>query len=475
MGINVEEFIGKLSLNVSQAVAGIKETGTRLNGLKEKVSGLGSPLIKLGVAFAGVFAVHEVIEMADATTKLATNAEAIGFAATDVFNLGDAFSFAGATAQSFITAGQTLNQTIGFLSSGAARPKALEMFDKTLKVLGLNLKDLAKQDPKKQFFAIAEAMQRAKNPQQAFAAGQRLLGTEMATVLQSAIAQGKSIKDIAKSLTEYGVVTAGAIEGAKRIQAAWDDITDIVDKTELTGLAGLALAPMFEYLATLVNNNKQAFQDWAENLARSVGNVIRDIVAGVKVIIDVISTVGEYLSSFASMIGANAATTTLAIRLIAASVAVLIASFSPITGTIMLAVIAFQALGEAAGGWHVGFLRAVRVVEEEFADLLSSLGKVASALGMKDLAKSAFSTSGDLLAAASSAQGDIVKLTAKNESKPDALSPHAGASAQPFKGAVMNTNNVKNSKNNVNIYVSVDKTHSPEAVARQLKRELSIL
>ena len=341
MGIQFKAMGKSLGFDrMGKAVGRIRGAFSDMGGA---ITRLLAPLGALGFALVKVSTDMQRIEAQAASVGMSTDAllgyvgavKALGFDADKVVDLVE-----------------EMNNKIGESKGlGATTP-----VKEAMHMLKLDFQEIAKLKPEEQFERIMNAAAGMKDQQMASSAVDILMGGDankiMGSLRAQADEQNTTVKELLAKYRKMNLTTDEGRAGLKQFSESWKNFSTIISSafTELMGVVGNQLAPMFKNMSTWIMENfdeiKTAFKDKLPGAIKAVGAAFRGLYNAVSPIVEFFSWLSETIGTEnAAMVGFAGVLTLTVLPAIASLTT------------------AFIALGSAIGftplGWIVGAFAAV--------------------------------------------------------------------------------------------------------------------
>lgn len=258
------------------------------------VARLLAPLGALGFALVKVSTDMQRIEAQAASVGISTEAllgyvgavKALGFDADKVVDLVE-----------------EMNNKIGESKGlGATTP-----VKEALHMLKLDFREIAKLKPEEQFERIMNAAAGMKDQQMASSAVDILMGGDANKIMGSLRAQAKeqntTVEALLAKYRKMNLTTDEGRAGLKQFAEGWKKFAAIISSafTELMGVVGNQLAPMFENMSTWILENfdeiKTAFKDKLPSAIKAVGAAFKGLYKAVSPIADFFSWLSDTIGT----------------------------------------------------------------------------------------------------------------------------------------------------------------------------------
>lgn len=263
MSILLEKFYGELGWKVDKtgpAQFEKQKTGIA-NGLK-KIAGLYTAAAGIVTGFVAV-----TNKETAATNRLA---QSLGVSFELMHRWGSATQAAGIGAEGATTAITYLNRTIGNVK---INPGQAESVSNALKLIGLNLKDVAGMDTEERFNTVVSALGNVEDQTTVTAAAFKLFGrgggASFARLAQLARSQGKTIDEYVGRWRDLELQTDKSVKGAVDFTASASALKFAFAEVRATiaGYVGEALLPMLKGAREWIANNRELIRsklaEWA--------------------------------------------------------------------------------------------------------------------------------------------------------------------------------------------------------------------
>lgn len=263
MSTLLEKFYGEMSWKVDKAGPAQfeKQKAGIANGLK-KIAGLYTAAAGIVTGFVAVTNKN--------TAAQYRLAQSLGVSFEWLDRWGDATADLGVGADAIGTAITHLNRTIGNVK---LNPGQAESVSDALKLIGLNLKDVAGADTETRFDAVVSALGNVEDQTTVTAAAFKLFGrgggATFAKLAELARAEGRSVLDLIGRFDDLGIETDASARSALEFTRQAEAIKFAFDEVRATiaGYVGEALLPMLKGTREWIANNRELIRsklaEWA--------------------------------------------------------------------------------------------------------------------------------------------------------------------------------------------------------------------
>lgn len=234
--------------------------------------------LQLGAVIGSAFAAGTAGLLAFVTATNAANAEienmsaAMGVQADTTRAMGGMLSSMTLSWENFTDLIEEQANKFGALKGAEEIAELQEVIDAT----GLSVKKLMKLNPEQQFIAMADALVKMENGQQAAAIGDEFWSGDANKIIQAMRARKTTVSEVIKEYQKYNFYTKEGQKATQDFNNALSPFQTMVSsaKDQLAGLIGGALVPYMNKLAEWAAANKAVvdtkIEEWAEKLANSL-------------------------------------------------------------------------------------------------------------------------------------------------------------------------------------------------------------
>lgn len=211
------------------------------------------------------------------TSEMAMLAESVGLTTEKYQAYGEASLSLGMSGEVVSDMLEEMNNKFGESSALlASGKKPLGAVTDSLKILGLAYKDIADLNPDEQFEAIAEAIAKMPNSQQAASAADILFGGDANKFFSNLKKTGKSLDDLVMQYQEINMLTEEGVKGSKEYTKAFRflQISLTSSSREIAGIIGSKLAPSIEKMTSSFAGWAKENKEWIGDTAKKLGSAI---------------------------------------------------------------------------------------------------------------------------------------------------------------------------------------------------------
>ena len=280
-----------------------KNATSALADLRDKSLALFTTVTSVATAFTGwaTFVNH-------GTRETVNLAKAVGVSTETLQAFGGAVSAAGFNIDNVADLIEEMNNKLG--ESGASKEEITAVKD-SLKMLGLEYKNIKELSPEEQFKKIADAALKLEDAQRASSAMDILMGGEASKMFGYLRRSGKSLDDIIQGFREISFETKESQAGAVEYTNAIGGIKKMFDSLGrfVAGEFGRKVAPVLKEFKEDILKNKDAIIETSKVVLSGITAFIQGLGRAISFIVSKISAVINALGGFrrlAKIIGITA-------------------------------------------------------------------------------------------------------------------------------------------------------------------------
>lgn len=261
----MQNRVQKFSRSATKGLKSINRMNDKLvNGLKRSVTWLTATAAAGGAS---------VVAFNNASAEAERLAQSVGLSVETLEALTAAVKPAGFQLDNMVDIVEEMNNKLG---ESRGLGDITTPVDEALSILGLRFKEIENLKPEEQFLRIADAALRMTDAQKAASAADILLGGEANKLIGVLRQQGKTIDAVIAKQKQFIFRTHESRQGALAFNNEWRNSLAVLSSlgAEISGLAGLHLAPLLQRLNEWAVANRELIQsrlvefmdDFVENL-----------------------------------------------------------------------------------------------------------------------------------------------------------------------------------------------------------------